>query len=378
MLVPGEFVKFDSMKNFRYLSPLGSGGTGDAHLFKDETTDMMFAFKKYAPKNSNNSDDTYRRFVDEIKILFNISHNSIVRIFNYYLYSEAKTGYLQMEYVEGTVLDEFEPSFGKDWEDIFKEVIYAFEYLEEKKILHRDIRPANILIDKNEDVKIIDFGFGKKLNFEETGGESVFLNWPVTHWPNEVQLEGVYNHQSEIYFIGKMFQNILRSKGAVERFKFNHIIEIMTKVEPHERYTSFKNISQAISEGVLGEINFSAKEKETYKMFADALVGHISYFSNKYDPINDIDSILNKLGALIRSSSLETFIQDNSQLIECFIKGNYAYSTRCDIGVQHVKNFYQLLAKLDSYKQKIVLDNIQTRLGGVKINIEINDDELPF
>lgn len=376
MLVPGELVKFDSMKNFRYLSPLGSGGTGDAHLFKDETTDMLFAFKKYAPKNSNNSDDTYRRFVDEIKILFNISHNSIVRIFNYYLYPEAKTGYLQMEYVEGTVLDDFEPGFGKDWEDIFKEVIYAFEYLEEKKILHRDIRPANILIDKNEDVKIIDFGFGKKLDFEETGGESVFLNWPVTQWPNEVQLEGVYNHQSEIYFIGKMFQNILRSKGEVERFKFNHIIEIMTKLEPNERYASFNNISQAISEGVLSEINFSGTEKETYKKFADALVGHISYYNDKYEPINDIDSILNKLGTLIRSSSLETFIQDNSQLIRCFIKGSYTYNKRCDIEVQHVKNFYQLLVRLDPYKQKIVLDNIQTRLGGVKINI--TDDDLPF
>ncbi|MEO2211036.1 protein kinase family protein [Paenibacillus amylolyticus] len=376
MLVPGELVKFDSMKNFRYLSPLGSGGTGDAHLFKDETTDMLFAFKKYAPKDGNNSDDTYRRFVDEIKILFNISHNNIVRVFNYYLYSEAKTGYLQMEYVEGTAINEFEPSFWKDWEDIFKEVIYAFEYLEEKKILHRDIRPANILIDKDENVKVIDFGFGKKLELEETGGESIFLNWPVTQWPNETQLEGIYNHQSEIYFIGKLFQNILRDKGEMGSFKFNHIIEIMTKLDPNERYTSFNNISQAISEGVLSEINFSFTEKDTYKKFADALVSHISHYNDKYDPINDIDSILNKLGALIRSSSLETFIQDNSQLIRCFIKGSYAYIKRCDIEVQHVKNFYQLLVGLDAYKKKIVLDNIQTRLGGVKINI--TDDDLPF
>ncbi|GAA0135255.1 hypothetical protein YSY43_20950 [Paenibacillus sp. YSY-4.3] len=376
MLVPGELVKFDSMKNFRYLSPLGAGGTGDAHLFKDETTDMLFAFKKYAPKDSNNSDDTYRRFVDEIKILFNISHNNIVRVFNYYLYPEAKTGYLQMEYVEGTAIHEFEPFFGDKWEYIFKEVIYAFEYLEEKKILHRDIRPANILIDKNQNVKIIDFGFGKKLDFEETGGESVFLNWPVTQWPNETQLEGIYNHQSEIYFIGKLFQNILRDKGEVGRFKFNHILDKMTKLEPYERYASFNDISQAISEGVISEIDFSEKEKDTYKKFADALVGHISYYNDKYEPINDIDIILNKLGTLIRSSSLETFIQDNSQLIRCFIKGSYAYNKRCDIEVQHVKDFYQLLVGLDPYKQKIVLDNIQTRLGGVKINI--TDDDLPF
>lgn len=173
-----------------------------------------------------------------------------------------------------------------------------------------------------------------------------------------------------------MFQNILRSKGEVERFKFNHIIEIMTKLEPNERYASFNNISQAISEGVLSEINFSGAEKDTYKKFADALVGHITYYNDKYEAINDIDSILNKLGTLIRSSSLETFIQDNAQLIRCFIKGNYTYNKRCDIEVQRVRNFYQLLVRLDPYKQKIVLDNIQTRLGGVKINI--NDDDLPF
>lgn len=173
-----------------------------------------------------------------------------------------------------------------------------------------------------------------------------------------------------------MFQNILRSKGEVERFKFNHIIDKMTKLEQKERYASFNDISQAISEGVISEIDFSRIEKDMYKKFADALVGHILYYNDKYDPINDIDIILNKLGTLIRSSSLETFIQDNSQLIKCFIKGSYRYNDKCDIEVQHVKNFYQLMVKLDPYKQKIVLDNIQTRLGGITINI--TDDDLPF
>lgn len=210
MLVPGDNVNFDSTKKFKYLAPLGSGGTGDAHLFQDETTDMLFAFKKYSPKGTNNIDENYQRFIDEIKILFNISHNNIVRVFNYYLYTEAKTGYLQMEYVEGISILDFEPSFGKDWEDIFKEIIYTFEYLEQKKILHRDIRPSNIMIDKDERVKIIDFGFGKKLEIEENEGKSVRLNWPVTQLPNETQLEGIYNHQSEIYFVGKLFQNVLR------------------------------------------------------------------------------------------------------------------------------------------------------------------------
>ena len=127
----GEVITFDTKKNFTYVKPLGDGGTGDTYLFKDETTDMLFAIKKYVPKDPKYIDDHYNRFVDEIKILFNISHPNIVRIYNYYLYPSAKTGFLQMEYVNGKTIDEFSPFpwDDKNWNDIFCEVISAFEYL---------------------------------------------------------------------------------------------------------------------------------------------------------------------------------------------------------------------------------------------------------
>ncbi|WP_249599428.1 protein kinase domain-containing protein, partial [Peribacillus frigoritolerans] len=70
-------------------------------------------------------------------------------------------------------------------------------------ILHRDIRPANIMIDKQENVKVIDFGFGKKLVGPDKDGRCVLLNWPVTQLPNETDVEGIYNHQSEILLLRK-------------------------------------------------------------------------------------------------------------------------------------------------------------------------------
>lgn len=70
---------------------------------------MLFAIKKYVPKDKRYIDEHYERFVDEIKILFNISHPNIVRIYNYYLYPQAKTGFLQMEYIDGTCIDQYEP-----------------------------------------------------------------------------------------------------------------------------------------------------------------------------------------------------------------------------------------------------------------------------
>ena len=54
MLKEGEEIVFDRKKTFKYIKGLGSGGTGDTYLFKDEMTDMLFAIKKYAPKGENN------------------------------------------------------------------------------------------------------------------------------------------------------------------------------------------------------------------------------------------------------------------------------------------------------------------------------------
>lgn len=374
----GDVITFDVAKNFTYMEHLGDGGTGDTHLFKDETTDMLFAIKKYVPKDTRYIDEHYKRFVDEIKILFNISHPNVVRVYNYYLYPASKTGYLQMEYIEGKSIDEFEPYpwYDKGWEDIFSEVISAFEYLEQNHILHRDIRPANILIDKNDNVKIIDFGFGKQLNGANRDENSVLLNWPATEMPNEVQLNQEYDERTEIYFVGTLFKHLLGEN--IDDFRYQHILEKMTKINPNQRYSSFVEVSNDISAGVLSEIDFSNAQKEIYREFAGALRSHIIHYSDKYSPINNIPITLSKMAELIRKSSLEAYIQNNSQLIECFVNSGFRYKSTTDIEVQTIIDFYGLVTSLSPIKQKILFDNIYTRLATVQVVIETTDDELPF
>ncbi|MDK8643800.1 protein kinase family protein [Niallia taxi] len=374
MVKPGTLVEFNTEKQFIHVKTLGQGGTGDTHLFKDVTTDMFFAFKKYSPKDPNSIDENYIRFVDEIKILFTISHPNIVRVYNYYLYPEHKLGYLQMEYIDGVSIADFEPVW-KDWSEIFTETIAAFEYLEFNNILHRDIRPANIMIDKQENVKVIDFGFGKKLVGSDKDGRSVLLNWPVTQLPNETDIEGIYNHQSEIYFVGKLFSRILGDE--LPNFKFKYIIDKMIQLDPRDRYSNFQDISVDISQGVLA-INFTDEEKSLYQDFAEVLSNYIVSHTNKYVPIKDPNTIITLLSTLIRNSSLEDYIQDNTQLISCFITNPYRYRNIKDIPLSIVVDFYQFLQRIGSDKQKVVLDNIDVRLASIKIIMEINDDDLPF
>ena len=374
-MTAGDVITVDAKKNFTFVKTLGTGGTGDTHLFKDETTDILFAFKKYVPKDANYVDELYSRFVDEIKILFNISHPNIVRIYNYYLYPQAKTGYLQMEYVDGICIDQYTPMpWDKSWEDIFCEIMDAFEYLEKHHILHRDIRPANIMIDTNNNVKIIDFGFGKQLNGAVDDENSILLNWPATEMPNEVQLNQEYDEKTEIYFVGTLFRHLLREK--IGEFRFAHIIEKMVKINPEQRYDSFSEIIADISAGVLSEIDFSENQKKCYRDFAIALSVHILHFQSKYSPKDDIAQTISDLACLIRNSSLEECIQDNSKLIGCFVAGGYTYSTRKDIPVQTLKDFYSLITSLDMGKRKILFDNIYTRLS--TIEVKTADDDLPF
>ena len=87
-------------------------------------------------------------------------------------------------------------------------------------------------------------------------------------------------------------------------------------------------------------------------------------------------STLNKLATIIRNSSLESHIQNNSQLIQCFINGGFGYNTKSNIDVKNVIDFYDLVTRLPSSKQEILFNNIYNRLSTIKIKVE--DDDLPF
>lgn len=364
-------IIFDTRKNFAEIRLLGAGGTGETRLLMDKTTGMRFAFKKYVPKDKEHTEEYYKRFVDEIIILFKLSHPNIVRVYNYYLYPHVKTGYLQMEYIDGVEIDQYEPTpKTKDWNDIFAETVSAFGYLEKNKILHRDIRPANILIDNDANVKIIDFGFGKQLRGEPDEENSILLNWPASEMPDEVQLEQEYNHGTEVYFVGTLFRRLLKNTTD---FQFHNVVEKMTRTSPSERYGSFRDVVDAMSSPRVLATEFSGGEKEAYRRFADSLVQHIKYYIDEYMPITQISVVLSRLAELLRMSALEDYIQDNRQLIRCFISGAYCLSPERDIKLQTVIDFYDLVTGLPETKQKIVFDNIYNRLSAIETR-----EALPF
>ena len=377
----GEIIKFDQSKHFKFVRELGSGGTGETNLFKDETTNTLFAIKKYRPSEENieHKEDFYHRFVEEIVILFKLSHPNIVRVYNYYLYPNLMTGYLQMEYIEGTSIDVYIRNNSTDLDNLFRSAVKSFEFLEENDILHRDIRPANIMIDNNGELKLIDFGFGKILSSTNTEN-SIRLNWPVTDMPDEVVNGNDYTVETEIYFLGSLFKRLIRENN-IEDFKFINVVNTMCEVSIEKRYQSFKDVSDDIAKGVLLGTDFSARDKAVYQDMASSLVNTISYYTSDFSPVSEVERVQVNLGELIRNSSLEEYIQANSALISCFLTNGFAYSLRIMTKVDTVKDFYRLLIDSDYQKKEIILENLIIRLSLIEIkkpNFDIDDDELPF
>lgn len=377
LLKEGEVVEFSKSKSLEFVRNLGSGGTGQTELFKENLTDTLFAIKKYRPIFENDTEDGFERFINEIKILFKVSHTNIVRVYNYYLYPEQKTGYIEMEYILGIPIDQFDPiNSQKSWERIFVEVVEAFVYLEEIKILHRDIKPSNILIDEKNNVKVIDFGFGKKLEGDETSGNSIVLNWSYSIHPEEIQQGSIYDHQTEIFYIGSLFTQLIGEE--VESFKYKGILTKMTKVSRRERFKDFKSILKEVYSGQLITEIFSDEDRKIYNTFADNLMSTINHFTSDFISVDNEDEVMGDLLKIVEENALEYFVQDNAPLIRTFIKNGFNYSKKTIIDVDVLTDFVEMLRRFTPFQQKIVFTNIQSRLNTIKVKYPPYDDDLPF
>ena len=373
----GQIINFTKPKYFEFVKALKPGGTGKTILMKDTTINKLFVCKKYDPEQKEYEDAFYDRFVDEIKIMYSIYHKNIVRIYDYYLYPENKTGYIIMEYIQGSDIDEyFQFNEPKHINSVFVQIINAFVYLEKNKILHRDIRAGNIIIDNSDSVKIIDFGFGKKLNMDSSNDQaSILLNWPASKIPREIWDE-VYNESTEIFYVGYLFKNLIE-KYILDCFKYYILLDQMIQVNPIERISSFELLQREIAEQTFEDINFSESQKEVYQVFASDVCNILCNIKDSMLLERDISVIIENLRIILRDNSLEKYMSHPDKLVSCFLKSNFTYYNR-SILVDNIKIFYDFfVAQSNSYKE-IILNNLYGRIGSKPIIDSTSYEGLPF
>lgn len=374
----GDSIPF-SEKSYKYVQELSQGGTGRTILIEDGLMNKFFVCKKYDPYYKEHRELFFQNFISEIKILHEINHNNVVRIYNYYLYPKQNTGYIIMEHIEGKDICSYLMNDKTKINNLFEDAIRGFAYLESKGILHRDIRFSNFLVDKNSLLKIIDFGFGKTLVDEFFSIKSVSLNWAY-ETPEEFNNKK-YNHKTEVYFLGKMFEDLIEKCG-IDDFIYGNILEQMVKKNPNQRVDSFSSIENMLVDKTVGESGaFTSDEIEIYRNFADNLMKLITKrFYSENEILVNFEEVLHNLEDLYDSVMLEDYLPDNSRLIACLVEGGYRYKigggyVYNSFQVCDLKNFINFLKSLSGTKKTTVMNHLISRMKSIPREDDPNKDE---
>ncbi|MBN4046795.1 serine/threonine protein kinase [bacterium AH-315-P07] len=212
----GDSVAMDMVKNtlqerYEILSELGRGGMGVVYRAKDKQLDRMVALK-FLGALVDNSEEFRQRFIREAQTAARISHPNIVAIYDISA-SEGKA-YIAMEYIEGASLFKHIEEKGKlDQAEAVRIMIQSCEALDaihKSGIVHRDVKPDNIVIAKGGLVKLMDFGLAKADNNRLTAANMV-MGTPAYMAPEQAMGKDV-DGRADLYAMGLVLYEMLTGK----------------------------------------------------------------------------------------------------------------------------------------------------------------------
>ncbi len=149
-------------KRYKILELVGVGGMACVLRAQDLVMNRTVAIK-ILNDEYNGNEQAEHRFIDESKAVAMLSHKNIVSIYDVAIYPDIK--YIVMEYIDGITLREYLDNKGAlPWNEAciyVLQILRALEHAHSKGVIHRDIKPQNIILQKNGEIKVMDFGIAK-------------------------------------------------------------------------------------------------------------------------------------------------------------------------------------------------------------------------
>ncbi|HEX7170712.1 MAG TPA: serine/threonine-protein kinase, partial [Rubrobacter sp.] len=184
---------------------LGSGGMARVYLGRDEVLDRPVAVKVLNPVHGDT--DIGDRFEREGRTAARLAHPNIVQVYDAgeALFDGRETSYIVMEYVPGgdlkALIDERGRLPGPELARLGEEVCAGLAHAHERGVIHRDIKPHNILLDEKGHAKVTDFGIARALDTTQATRTGYFLGTALYSSPEQLQGHKVTS-KSDIYSLG--------------------------------------------------------------------------------------------------------------------------------------------------------------------------------
>lgn len=268
---------------------LGKGGMGVVYKARQPQLDRFVALK-ILPDEADKDPAFGERFSREARALAKLNHPNIVAVYDF---GQAGGHYfLMMEFVDGMNLRQLEHSKALTPQEalaITPKICDALQYAHEEGVVHRDIKPGNILIDRKGRVKIADFGLAKMLGQEKKDlsltGEQTIMGTPHYMAPEQMNSSKTVDHRADIYSLGVVIYEMLTGELPVGRFaapskkvkidvRLDEIVLKALEADPELRYqridevkTQLDSISYQISKlppGIRRMLGYDYKSKRTF------------------------------------------------------------------------------------------------------------------
>jgi serine/threonine-protein kinase len=197
---------------YKVLEMIGGGGMANVYLAHDMILDRDVAVKMLRLDFAND-EEFIRRFRREAQSATSLAHPSIVSIYD--VGEEGDLYFIVMEYVEGQTLKQYiqqnSPIQVEETIDIMKQLTSAISHAHQNHIIHRDIKPQNILVDRFGNVKITDFGIAMALSATSITQTNSVLG-SVHYLSPEQARGGMANRKSDIYSLGIVMFELLTGR----------------------------------------------------------------------------------------------------------------------------------------------------------------------
>lgn len=250
---------------YEIIEEVGRGGMAIVYLAKCLVLNRYVAIKVLRPE-FRDDEDFIKRFKIEAQSAGNLTHPNIVSIYD--VGNEGDFEYIVMEYVEGITLKQYLSAKGmlpeKEAVDFAAQICSGLEHAHKKGIVHKDIKPENILITKEGILKITDFGIAKALNQGTitTGG----LAMGSVHYFSPEQARGSYiDAKTDIYSVGVLLYEMVTGKRP-----FDGESAISVAMQHIEKEPVRPSLVNALVTPSLENVILKAMKKDTFERYQSA------------------------------------------------------------------------------------------------------------
>ncbi len=203
-------------RRFEIIEEIGQGGMGTVYKAYDSKIREVVALKLLKPEIASDP-EVIERFRNEIKLARQVAHRHVCRMYD--LGEEWLSIFISMEYVPGEDLKSFIRRSGHLTEakavGLAKQIAEGLAEAHRLGVVHRDLKPQNVMIDKDGNAKIMDFGIARSLHTRGATGTGVIIGTPEYMAPEQAEGRDI-DHRVDIYALGAILFEMVTGRVPFE------------------------------------------------------------------------------------------------------------------------------------------------------------------